>query len=40
MEKEIPAKSPVDFIGEYNPNPIGVGDHKPGLKPSDHKIQF
>ena len=39
MEDKISAKSRVDFVGEYSPNPIGMGRHKKGLKPSDHKIQ-
>jgi type 1 glutamine amidotransferase len=38
MEDKIPAKSKVDLVGEYNPNPIGMGGHKKGLKPSDHKL--
>ena len=38
MEDKIPARSKVDLVGEYNPNPIGVGRHKEGLKPSDHKL--
>ena len=38
MEDKIPPKSPVDFVGQYDPNPIGTGRHKKGLKPSDHKI--
>jgi len=37
MEDKIPAKSKVDFVGEYKPNKIGMGKHKRGLKPSDHK---
>jgi len=39
MEEKIPARSKVDFVGEYNPNPIGVGRYKKGLKPEDHKIK-
>jgi len=39
MEDKIPAKSNVDIVGEYNPNQIGMGGHKKGLKPSDHKLQ-
>lgn len=35
MEKKIPAKSKVDFVGEYNPNDIGMKRHKTGLKPAD-----
>jgi type 1 glutamine amidotransferase len=37
MEDKIPAKSKVDFVGRYDPNKIGMGKHKRGLKPSDHK---
>jgi type 1 glutamine amidotransferase len=39
MEDKIPAKSKVDFVGRYDPNKIGMGKHKTGLKPSDHKLQ-
>jgi type 1 glutamine amidotransferase len=38
MEDKIPAKSKVDIIGEYDPNEIGLGKHKKGLKPSDYKL--
>jgi len=38
MEDKIPAKSKVDFVGEYKPNKIGMGGQKKGLKPSDHKL--
>jgi len=38
MEDQIPAKSNVDFVGEYKPNKIGMGGQKKGLKPSDHKL--
>jgi type 1 glutamine amidotransferase len=38
MEDKIPAKSKVDFVGEYKPNKIGMGGHKKGLKPSDHEL--
>jgi len=38
MEEKIPAKSKVDLVGRYDPNGIGVGKHKKGLKPSDHKL--
>jgi type 1 glutamine amidotransferase len=38
MEKQIPAKSNVDIVGRYEPNKIGMGKHKTGLKPSDHKL--
>ena len=38
MEDKIPARSKADFVGSYNPNKIGMGGHKKGLKPSDHKL--
>ena len=38
MENKIPARSKVDFVGKYDPNKIGMGKHKKGLKPSDHKL--
>ncbi len=38
MKDRIPAKSKVDFVGEYNPNQIGTGKHKKGLKPADYRI--
>ena len=37
MEKKISPDSNVDLVGRYNPNPIGVGGFKKGLKPSDYK---
>jgi len=39
MEPRIPATSKVDLVGEYNPNPIGTGKHKKGIKPHDHRIR-
>jgi hypothetical protein len=38
MEDRIPARARVDFVGDYKPNPIGVGGHKQDLKPSDYKL--
>ena len=38
MEDQIPAKSDVTIIGEYNPNNIGFGGFKKGLKPADHRL--
>jgi len=38
MEDNMPAKANVDVVGKYDPNPIGTRGHKPGRKPSDHKI--
>jgi len=39
MEDKIPARSNVNFVGDYNPNSIGKGNHKKGLKPSDLKLK-
>lgn len=39
MEDQIPDRSKVDLVGEYDPNPIGVGGHKRGLKPEDYKLE-
>jgi hypothetical protein len=38
MESQIPAQSNVDVVGQYEPNKIGTGKHKTGLKPADHKL--
>ena len=35
LEKQIPAKSNVDYVGEYKPGWFGFGKFKPGLKPAD-----
>jgi hypothetical protein len=37
MEDQIPAQSAVDLVGEYQPNAIGEGGFKKGVKPSDLK---
>lgn len=39
LEDKIPARSNADLVGEYKPNRIGMGGHKKGLKPEDHKIK-
>ncbi len=39
MEDKIPQKSKVDIVGEYEPNDIGFGGFKKGLKPSDHALK-
>lgn len=36
MEDRIPSEAKVDFVGPYEPTPIGFGGHKKGVKPSDH----
>lgn len=37
MEDQIPEKSNVDIVGEYNPTMFGVGDYKKGLTPLNFK---
>ncbi len=39
MEDKVSAKSITDLVGEYDPSNIGLGRHKKGIKPSDHKIR-
>jgi len=39
LEDRIAARSNVDLVGEYEPNRIGMGGHKQGLKPADLKIR-
>lgn len=34
LEKKIKAASSVDFVGAYDPNEIGIGKQKTGLKPT------
>jgi len=38
IEEQIPQKSKVDYVGEYNPTFYGFGKHKKGLKPSDLEL--
>ena len=38
IEDQIPARSHVDYVGEYEPSDIGFGRHKKGVKPSDHEL--
>jgi hypothetical protein len=37
MEDEIPEKSKVDYVGEYEPTYFGFGKHKENVRPSDLK---
>jgi hypothetical protein len=37
MEDRIPSKSNVEPVGEYKPNPIGIGKQKQGLRLTDFK---
>jgi type 1 glutamine amidotransferase len=39
MESSIPDRANVEFVGDYNPTPIGFGAHRRGLKPADHSIR-
>ncbi len=39
LKEKIPAKSNVDFVGTYDPNPIGVGKFKKNVKPSDYALK-
>ncbi|MBI1388816.1 MAG: hypothetical protein GC154_10260 [bacterium] len=36
MEDAIPQEANVDLVGTYDPNPIGFGKQKKGLKPQDY----
>jgi len=38
MENQIPEKSKVDYVGEYEPNFYGFGDCKKNVRPSDLKL--
>ncbi|HJN14806.1 MAG TPA: hypothetical protein QGH10_04920, partial [Armatimonadota bacterium] len=38
MAEQITADGCVDLVGEYEPNEIGVGGHKTGLKPADYAL--
>ena len=35
LEKKIPAKANVDYVGAYKPGWFGFGKFKPGLRPAD-----
>jgi len=38
MEDQIPPRAKVDFVGAYEPTPIGFGKHRRGVKPADHNL--
>ena len=38
MENQIPEKSKVDYVGEYNPTFYGFGKHKENVRPSDLRL--
>ena len=39
MEDAIDPESDVEFLGEYDPTPIGFGGAKEGVRPADHALQ-
>ena len=39
LEDQIPEKSNVDVVGEYNPTPFAFNGYKKGVKPSDHAME-
>ena len=39
LEKKIPAKANVDYVGEYKPGWFGFGKFKPGLRPEDWALK-
>ena len=39
LEEKIPAKSNVDFVGKYEPSPIGVGKYEKGVRPSEYALK-
>lgn len=38
MENVIDPESDVEFLGEYDPTPIGFGGAKEGVRPADHAL--
>ena len=40
MEAEIPAASPVEYVGDYDPSNFGFGAFRRGMRPADHRIAF
>jgi hypothetical protein len=39
LEEKIPAKSNVEYVGEYKPTFFGFGKFQKGIKPSDHELK-
>ncbi len=39
LEKQIPEKANVDYVGEYRPTMYGFGGFKKGVKPADHELK-
>ena len=38
LEKKIPRKAKVDYVGEYRPTMYGFNGYKKGIKPADHEL--
>jgi len=36
---DVPARSDVDYVGEFHPTMYGFDGYKKGIKPSDHEIK-
>jgi type 1 glutamine amidotransferase len=39
LEKQIPAKAKVDYVGEYSPTYFGFAKHRKGVKPEDLELK-
>ena len=39
LEDKIPAKSNVDYVGEYKPTFFGFNKFTKGVKPADHELK-
>jgi Trehalose utilisation len=39
LESRIPARSDVDYVGNYHPSFFGFGKFRKGIKPSDHALK-
>jgi hypothetical protein len=37
IEDQIPNRSNVDIVGDYNPTFYGFGTYQKGVKPADHE---
>ncbi|MBN1845521.1 MAG: ThuA domain-containing protein [Sedimentisphaerales bacterium] len=38
MEQDIPPRSNVELVGQYDPAPIGMNGFKKGVRPADHRL--
>jgi hypothetical protein len=39
LEKKIPRKAKVDYVGEFQPTMYGFNGFKKGVKPADHELK-